>query len=54
MAAEAFALRYFEEFSNQEIAEILGSSPNSIAVILHRARDRLRGDLRAATGAEDE
>lgn len=41
-AAEVFALRYFEEFSNAEIAVLLDSSPNAIAVTLHRARARLQ------------
>ena len=41
-AAEVFALRYFEEYSNAEIAVLLDTSPNSIAVTLHRARARLQ------------
>lgn len=40
--AEIFALRYFEDFSNVQIAELLDTSPNSIAVTLHRARKRLQ------------
>lgn len=41
-AAEVFALRYFEEFSNSEIAVLLDTSPNSIAVTLHRSRAHLQ------------
>ena len=40
--AEIFALRYFEDFSNTEIARLMNASPNTIAVILHRARTRLQ------------
>lgn len=40
--AEVFALRYFEEFSNAEIAVLLDTSPNTIAVTLHRARAHLQ------------
>lgn len=44
-AATAFALRYFEGFDNNRIAEILGTSPMVIAVTLHRARTRLRKEI---------
>ncbi len=40
--AEVFALRYFEDFSNREIAVLLDTTPNSVAVTLHRARARLQ------------
>lgn len=40
--AEVFALRYFEELGNAEIAVLLDTSPNSVAVTLHRARARLQ------------
>ena len=49
-SAEIFALRYFEEYSNQEIARLFGASQTSIAVILHRARHRLRKELGALLG----
>jgi RNA polymerase sigma factor (sigma-70 family) len=54
MAAEAFALRYFEEFTNTEIAEMLGTTQNSVAVILHRTRKTLSDQMRAEIGDEDE
>ena len=41
-AAEVFALRFFEDFSNAEIAVLLDTTPNSVAVTLHRARTRLQ------------
>lgn len=44
-AAAAFALRYFEDFDNQRIAQILGTSQMVVAVTLHRARTRLRKEL---------
>lgn len=44
-SAQIFALRYFEGESNRDIARLLGMSPTSVAVILHRARGRLRQEL---------
>ena len=44
-AATAFALRYFEGYDNQRIAEILGTSQMVVAVTLHRARTRLRKEI---------
>lgn len=49
-AAEMFALKYFEGYDNREIGEILGMSPTVIAVLLHRARGRVRADLQKALG----
>ncbi len=43
--AEVFALRYFEGFDNREIAQLLGTSQMVIAVMLHRARGRLRKEI---------
>ena len=45
-AAEAFALRYYEGYDNGQIAEILGTSQTVVAVTLHRARTRLRKEIR--------
>ena len=50
MAAEAFALRFFEDKKNTEIAEILGTTPSTIAVTLHRTRERLEREYRAELG----
>jgi RNA polymerase sigma-70 factor, ECF subfamily len=44
-AAEILVLRYFEGYGNQEIAQILGMSQLVVAVMLHRARTRLRKDI---------
>jgi RNA polymerase sigma-70 factor (ECF subfamily) len=44
-AATAFALRYFEGYDNNHIAEILGTSQMVVAVTLHRARTRLRKEI---------
>ena len=49
-AAEIFALRYFEDFGNAEIAEMLGTSSSTVAVTLHRTRDRLQELLREFEG----
>lgn len=49
-------LRYFEELSSEEVAEILGCSTQNVYVRLHRALGRLRqrlevkGDWRLETG----
>lgn len=58
-AAEAFTLRYLEGYQNQEIAELLGTSPGVVAVVLHRSRERLREQIRdflgvRESGEEDE
>jgi RNA polymerase sigma-70 factor (ECF subfamily) len=49
-SAEIFALRYFEDYTNLEIARLLGVSQTAIAVILHRTRHRLRKELGALGG----
>jgi RNA polymerase sigma-70 factor (ECF subfamily) len=50
MAAEAFVLRFFEDKKNTEIAELLGTTPSTIAVTLHRTRERLEREYRAELG----
>jgi RNA polymerase sigma-70 factor (ECF subfamily) len=45
-AAEMFALRFLEGHDNREIARLMGTSAAVVAVTLHRARARLRRDLR--------
>jgi RNA polymerase sigma factor (sigma-70 family) len=39
--AEVFALRYFSELSNQEIARTLNITVGAVAIALHKARTRL-------------
>ncbi len=48
--AEIFALRFLEGFSNPQIARMLGISQVLVAVIVHRARQQLRKELRAYLG----
>lgn len=50
--AEIVALRYFEDLSNVEIAELLGTSASTVAVTLHRARARLRAVLAGTPDAD--
>ena len=40
--AEVFALRHFEQLSNQQIAAQLETSANRVGVLLHRARESLQ------------
>lgn len=49
-AAEVFALRYLEGYGNHEIASMLGTSRSTIAVMLHRARRRLKDEFGAFAG----
>ena len=44
--AEMFALRYFEDRNNREIAKLLGTSQAVVAVMLHQARGKLKKQLR--------
>ncbi len=48
--AEVFILRYFQGHGNHEIAKMLGTSRSTIAVMLHRARHKLREEIRLLTG----
>jgi RNA polymerase sigma-70 factor (ECF subfamily) len=48
--AEIFAMRFFEDLSNQEIARVLGISQIHVAVILHRTRARLQKEVRSYQG----
>lgn len=42
---ELLRLRYYEDLSNIEIAEVMQQSPNATAVAIHRALKRLRDRL---------
>ncbi len=48
--AEIFALRFFEDRSNQEIAKMLGISQVHVAVILHRTRRQLQNEISSYLG----
>lgn len=49
-AAEIFTLRFFEGKENPEIAEILGTTTATVAVTLHRTRERIQQEYRKFTG----
>jgi RNA polymerase sigma-70 factor (ECF subfamily) len=49
-AAEIFALRYFEDLDNGEIARTLGLSVSDVATSLHRTRSRLKEEIRSYRG----
>ncbi|MGA2075837.1 MAG: sigma-70 family RNA polymerase sigma factor [Terriglobia bacterium] len=51
-AAEIFALRFLEGYSNPEIARLLGVSQVWVAVTVHRARRRLQKEIRAYIGGK--
>jgi RNA polymerase sigma-70 factor (ECF subfamily) len=53
-SAEIFALRYFEELSNREIAVLMGISQGLVAVLLHRTRARLRKELARLDAASSD
>lgn len=44
--AEMFALRFFEGYTNPEIAKLMGLSQIVVAVTLHRARRKLQKEIR--------
>ncbi len=48
--AEIFALRYFEGYENHEIARMLRTSKSTVAVLLHRARGRLKKEMHSFLG----
>lgn len=49
-AAEIFALRFFEGRDNGEIAQVAGTTTATVAVTLHRSRERIEREFRAWTG----
>jgi RNA polymerase sigma-70 factor, ECF subfamily len=51
--AEMFVLRYVEDFANPEIARMMQTSQAVVAVMLHRARSRLRKELSAFAASEE-
>lgn len=52
--AEIFVLKYFEELDHRSIADLLGTSPGTVAVTLHRVRSRLAEDLKSLIGGNDD
>ena len=51
-AAEIFALRHIEGFTNPQIAQQLGISQVLVAVTLHRARRQLQKEIRSYRGGK--
>src|SRR6185295_19089084 len=49
-AAEIFVLRHVEGYDNTEIASMLGTSRGTVAVLLFRARARLKKSIRTRLG----
>lgn len=49
-AAEIFVLKHVEGYDNAEIAQMLGTSRGTIAVLLFRARARLKKSVRKRLG----
>jgi RNA polymerase sigma-70 factor, ECF subfamily len=45
--AEMFAMRYFEDRDNREIARLMSTSQAVVAVMLHHARGKLKKQLRS-------
>jgi RNA polymerase sigma factor (sigma-70 family) len=48
--AEIFALRFYEDKDNPEIARILGTTEGTVAVTLSRARDRIQKEYQTFIG----
>lgn len=51
-SAEIFALRFLEDLSNRQIAEMLGMSQVLVAVTLHRTRRQLQKEVRLYLGGK--
>ncbi len=49
-AAEIFVMRFFEGKGNSEIAETLDTTPSTVAVTLHRTRERLQQEFQQEVG----
>jgi RNA polymerase sigma-70 factor (ECF subfamily) len=49
-AAEIFVLRHVEGYDNREIAKMLGTSRSTVAVLLFRARARLKKSVKTHLG----
>ena len=50
VGAQIFALRFFEGYTNGEIARMLGMSQVRVAVAVHRARRQLQKEIRKYLG----
>ena len=52
--AEVFTLRFVEDMSYRKIGSTLGLKANAVGVLLHQARERLRGMLADRAGLADD
>jgi RNA polymerase sigma factor (sigma-70 family) len=50
--AEMFVLKHLEGYDNHEIARLIGSSSGAVAVMLFRARARLKKSIRNRMGEQ--
>ncbi len=49
-SAEIFALRFFEDLSNREIARAMGMSQTAVGVTIFRARNQVKKEMYALAG----
>jgi RNA polymerase sigma-70 factor (ECF subfamily) len=49
-SAEVFTMRYFEGLDNKAIAAALDTSPGTVAVTLHRVREKLKTEMAPLLG----
>jgi len=49
-SAEVFSMRYFEGLDNKAIAAALDTSPGTVAVTLHRVREKLKTEMAPLMG----
>jgi RNA polymerase sigma-70 factor (ECF subfamily) len=47
-------MRFWDELPVPEIAAVLGCTPNAASIRIHRAKQRLAGQLVGSAGNEDE
>jgi RNA polymerase sigma-70 factor (ECF subfamily) len=50
LAAEVFVLARFEGMDNREIARLVDTTPNSVAVLLHRIKEKLSKEFQKHLG----
>lgn len=48
--AEMFALRFFEGYTNPEVAKMMGLSQIVVAVTIHRTRKKLQDEMKKGAG----
>lgn len=51
---DVLAMRFWDELPVPEIAAVLGCTPNAASIRIHRAKQRLAGQLVGSAGNEDE